>query len=70
MAKEHPIGKVIDLPNGIVVEVMENKEELCLGCIWEEVECFGVLYRGIRGLCSKRNRTDHKNIIYREFKEE
>ena len=71
MTKEqHPIGKVINLPDGRKVEVVENKEELCLGCIWDEVDCFGVLYRGIRGLCSKRNRTDHKNIIYKEIKEE
>lgn len=54
---EHAIGTRITL------EVVEAKELSCRGCYFEEGGwCAGECWQG--------NRSDHKNIIYKEIKEE
>lgn len=66
---EHKIGTKITFPNGDVVEVKEEPESVCIGCIFDSLQC-GVFRRfGIIGECEESYRTDKKNIIYKEVKE-
>ena len=73
MAKEHPIGKVIDLPDGRKAEVVESTKSkrysTCYKCVWftSNPICPSV---SLGWRCSKLDRTDNKNIIYKEIKEE
>ena len=54
---EHAIGTRITL------EVVENKEGICKGCFFKErgISCGSVQ-------CDLHERTDRKNIIYKEVK--
>lgn len=68
MATEHPIGKVIDLPDGRKAEVVEG---LCQDCAVGErgiIACIKWRERGRIGECLEERRTDHKHIIYKEVK--
>lgn len=59
---EHTIGKVIDLPNG--KRAIVKRKENCQDCA-----LFGTEYcRTIK--CTSYSRSDVKDIIYKEIKEE
>lgn len=64
---EHAIGEIVTLPDGRKAEVMEGGQ--CVSCC-----LFGDLCNYMKWdkslECSYRSRTDHKNIIYKEIKEE
>lgn len=62
---EHAIGTRITLADGRVVEVVEGKG--CQGCI---ANPFSYDTLCLIKKCHSRNRTDHKNIIYKEVKED
>lgn len=59
---QHKIGTRITLEDGRVVEVTETRGITCIGCVYDEDFCDG------SRACGSRNRTDHKNIIYKEVK--
>lgn len=65
---EHSIGTKITLEDGRVVEVVEvSIGHGCKGC------ALNAKYRCVtprRWICDDAMRTDHKNIIYKEVKEE
>lgn len=66
---EHRIGEVVTLPDGKKAEVVEG---YCRDCVfrktlWEKGECWKTDYIGE---CGDWSRTDGKNIIYKEIKEE
>lgn len=58
---EHAIGTRITLPDGRQAEVVE-KVWRCEGCIFKNEVCFNLL-------CFAEDRTDQKNIIYKEIKD-
>lgn len=62
---EHAIGEIVTLPDGRKAKVVEDKKlEQCRACIFGNIDrCTGRTCLGIF-------RTDHKNIIYKEIKEE
>lgn len=62
---EHAIGEIITLPDGRKAEVMETKYNICDECMFNKVDCADIV--GI--YCLPIYRTDHKAIIYKEFKE-
>lgn len=67
---EHPIGKVIELPDGRKVEVVE--QDNCEGCVFRTDtgrRCWNGKVMQIIGECNKALRTDYKNIIYKEIKD-
>lgn len=65
MEKEHEIGEIITLPDGRKAEVVEEIElSSCLGCIYIDEAC------PAEYCCWCGARTDQKNIIYKEVKEE
>lgn len=70
----HKIGKVVTVTNGRKTIVEENKTHACDGCIFEFQGvwqcCHWLRFIGIIGQCGKEERRDHKDIIYREIKEE
>lgn len=55
---EHAIGTKITLE---VVEVEKGK--VCQGCYYENISCCG-------HKCMDIQRADHKNVIYKEIKQE
>lgn len=61
---EHAIGSIVNLPDGRKAEVVESPC-FCSGCVFLPVtaeECFE--YE-----CLRKYRSDHKNIIYKEIKD-
>lgn len=56
---EHKIG------TKIILEVLEIKNDKCDGCYFDGLSC----NRPKDWICYSRQRTDHKNIIYKEIKE-
>lgn len=66
---EHKIGEIVTLPDGRKAEVVEDTDlkNFCEGCIFNskrgEWGCVNVA-----GDCSAPDRSDHKNIIYKEIK--
>lgn len=62
---EHRIGEIVTLPDGRKAKVVEG---LCPECCFHmrgfEVFC----YAPREWKCMKVDRTDHKNIIYKEIK--
>lgn len=68
---EHKIGEIITLPDGRKAEVAESVNNLCIGCYYHLLntsDCISLRKNGKLGKCILR--TDHKNIIYKEIKEE
>lgn len=65
---EHAIGTRITLEDGRIAEVVEDAGEVCDNCIFNVFD--SCLPQGIGGYCTEEYRTDHKNIIYKEIKEE
>ena len=66
---EHRIGTIVTLPDGRRAEVVEGKT--CEGCAVRMkgiIACIKWTERGIIGTCYSARRTDHKNIIYKEIK--
>lgn len=63
---EHKIGEVITLPYGRKVEVVEG--DGCKDCVFSDLLCGS--FEGIVGSCGDNNRSDHKNIIFKEIKKE
>lgn len=64
---EHKIGEIITLPDGRKAEVVEVVSG-CRGCIYNPVgECW---LEPHYGECHYLTRTDHKDIIYKEIKED
>lgn len=64
---EHKIGEVITLPSGKKAEVVECNEVLsCRYCIF----CPAPYFSCQNLICMQEKRSDHKNIIYKEIKEE
>lgn len=62
---EHKIGEIVTLPDGRKAEVVEEPVSCsCEGCILKDESC----YPTITGMCNDYDRTDHKNIIYKEIK--
>lgn len=66
---EHAIGTLITFPNNDVVEVKEEPNDLCTGCIFHYLHCEEFKYFGIIGECEGVSRKDNKSIIYKEVKE-
>ena len=64
---EHAIESIITLPDGRKAEVVEDNNDVfvpCAGCAFD-------VYFNCQGLaCIDDKRTDHKNIIYKEIKED
>lgn len=62
---EHAIGTRITLEDGRVIEVVEAPNRLyrCDSCIFD-----GCFESCDSDKCSEYDRTDHKNIIYKEVK--
>lgn len=59
---EHKIGEIVTLPDGRKAEVVEdNGKYRCHRCYFCR-SCYG-------RTCYHKERTDHKNIIYKEIKE-
>ena len=54
----------------IILEVVEAKDEVCLGCYFYEknIEC-NILKNNIIGYCCPFNRNDKKYIIFKKVKE-
>lgn len=63
---EHKIGTHITMPDGRKAEVVESGEG-CGGCIANPFS-----YNPLCSMkkCHSRNRTDHKNVIYKEIEED
>ena len=60
---EHAIGTIVTLPDGRKAEVVEEiVQDSCEGCIYKNVDCPKDY------CCNDSDRTDHKNIIYKEVK--
>ena len=58
---EHKIGEIITFPDGRKAEVVEADRRIgCTECVWI----------GTCPTCLPRERSDGKNIIYKEIKEE
>lgn len=70
--KEHKIGEEITVFDGkrtLKLKVTENTEKpQCFGCIFEPdaVTCSVLCLRGEIGKCFRNERSDRKNIIYKE----
>lgn len=68
---EHKIGEIVTLPDGRKAEVVESKTcEECAVRIKGMIACIKWTERGKIGACSSVRRSDHKNIIYKEIKED
>lgn len=68
---EHKIGEVVTLPDGRRAKVVEGKT--CAGCAVRMegmIACIKWAERGKIGTCYSTGRTDHKDIVYREIKED
>lgn len=66
---EHKIGEIVTLPGGRKAEVVEGNS--CYGCYLHERHlCTNYYAAGYILNCIPALRTDHKNIIYKEIKEE
>lgn len=57
-----------DLPIGseIVLKVVESETEECNGCFFDSKDSCGV-WRNCS--CASKQRSDHKNVIFKEVKE-
>lgn len=66
---EHKIGEIVTLPDGRKVEVVEEKNDMCDGCVLFDSSCVAWRIFGTLGQCDRAMRTDHKGVIYREIKE-
>ena len=70
---EHAIGEIVTLPDGRKAEVVESTKSkrysTCHKCVWftSYPICPAVT---LGWKCSKLDRTDHKNIIYKEVTDE
>lgn len=70
---EHKLGEIVTLPDGRKAEVVEatrsKRYSTCYKCIWfaSNPICPSVSQKW---KCSKQGRTDGKNIIYKEIKED
>lgn len=65
---EHKIGEIVTLPDGRKAKVVNNrKRQDCNGCVFITQFCC-LNYEDV--FCDEFNRTDHKNIIYKEVKED
>lgn len=73
---EHKIGEIITLPDGRKAEVVEwdRQSERCEGCIfykkWKAPYREDCLNTDLSVRCSKIFRSDNKDIIYKEIKED
>lgn len=60
-----------DLPIGseVVLKVVETKEADCTGCFFDEIaNCINIdMCNRIK--CASNERSDHKNVIFKEVKE-
>ena len=61
---ENKIGDVITLPDGRKAEVVEYHKSGCFGCILDTKARLCA-----NSACLPEERTDHKNIIYKEVKD-
>lgn len=63
MRTEHPIGKVIDLPDGREVKAVKAEKQFqCNECALKKYPIYDC------PICSASHRIDRKNIIYKETK--
>lgn len=61
---EHKIGEIVTLPDGRKAKVVEDTTGAgCTKCFLDDKDCH-------QFKCRASERTDHKNIIYKEIKEE
>ena len=70
---ERAVGTRITLPDGRKAEVVENNSGICIGCaLWDNIgmHCDFYATEQIGEECYNKLRTDHKNIIYKEIKED
>lgn len=66
---EHKIGEIVTLPDGIKAKAVEQ-EGGCKGCVFAPSGCLQRYGRWLIGRCTPYHRTDRKNIIYKEIKED
>lgn len=71
---EHKIGDIITLPDGRKAEVVEFDHPYCGECVYHVTPrgCSNPIRKenSPASACGALSRTDHKNIIYKEIKEE
>lgn len=67
---EYEIGRVITLPDGRKVKVVEVFNGKCDGCLFKGCNYCHKRDYCISSPCSDELRTDKKNIIYKEIKED
>lgn len=63
---EHAIGTRIIIDNDIELEVVARRGTSCKGCAFEYMD--GYCEVSPYATCSRKYRTDHKDIIYKEIK--
>ena len=65
-----PIGEKFDY-NGVTLEVVKSKYDVCKGCYFYPADEKCYLHRDINitGRCSVLYRTDHENVKFKEVKE-
>lgn len=67
---EHKIETIVTLPSGRKAEVVEG---FCQDCAVGKsgiIACIKWRERGLIGECLEERRTDHKDVIYKEIKED
>ena len=64
---ERPIGEKFKYKD-ITLEVIENNSMYCPGCYFHNnlIPCYFHRIKNIIGFCKSCNRTDHKEIIFKE----
>lgn len=65
---ERSIGEKFEY-NDITLEVIENRSMYCPGCYFHNnlIPCYFYKIKNIIGFCKSFNRTDNKNIIFKEI---
>lgn len=69
---ERKVGEVFDF-NGVMLQVKDTGKRIsCDGCYFNEPKraCDGVRYINQTGKCFRTRRTDDKNVIFVEWKED